>query len=199
MKNIFIKSILAILCVIIIGITVVCLLDHLRLMNLANQLSGFPIPNETVVLEQKSASGKMIGQGDGNDYLTALLVKSSLPKEELQKYYQNASFKTVLSKDTIKKLAKTYGEVVAKEENEYGIYSVEVYVNYVTEPELKVIKDFPFLDENTFDMPLNKYLKFKTLDGITDYSNYYYVVLYDSGYPEFLNMSVLYAILRSWF
>ena len=197
-KNIFAKIILAILCIIVIGIAIVFLLNHLRLMNLAHQLSSFPIPTETVVLEQQSVSGKMMGQGDGTDYLTALLVKSSLPKEELQKYYQNGSFKTVLSTDLIRKLLKAYGERIGKKENEYGIYPVEVYVNNVTESELKVIKDMPFPGGNTFDRPLNKYLKFKMLDGIEDYSNYYYIVVYDNGYPEFLDMSLLYAILPSW-
>jgi len=167
-------------------------------MNLARQLSSFPLPAETVVIEQQSVSGKIMGQGDGNDYLTVLLVKSSLAMEELQEHYQSTSFKTVLATDTIKKIAKTYGETMAKAENEYGIYPVEVYVNYVTEPELKVVKDIPFPSGSTFDMPLNKYLLFKKLNGIEDFYNYYYIMLYDNGYPEFLDISVLYAIVQSW-
>jgi hypothetical protein len=198
MKNIFVKIIFAILCIIVIGISVSCFLNHQRLMNLAHQLSTFPIPNETVVLEQQSVSGHMTGQGDGTDYLTVLLVKSSLTMEKLQEYYQGPSFKTILSASIIRKLRRAYGEAVGKEENEYGIYPVDIYVNHVDKTELTDIKGFD-LGDSAYDMPLNKDLTFKTLNGIEDYSNYYYIMLYDNGYPEYLDISLLNAVLQSWF
>lgn len=196
MKKIFKKFILVIFCMIFIKIAATSIFNHILLANLKYQLSNYPIPAQTIVMEEKSAYGSLMGQSDNMSYLTVLLVKSSLSKEDLQAHYQRTSFKTVLSARTITKLTQSYGETTGKEENEQGTYFVDIYINNVTGNELNMITD---RDDDGWDTPLNKELTFKSLNGMVDYSNYYYIMLYDGMYPEHLDVAVLNVMLDSIF
>ena len=127
------------------------------------------------------------------DFMTVLLVKSSLTEEDLRDYYKASAFKTLLSSEQIRKLVKIYGELVSKIENEDGTYAVEVFVNQVTESKLTTIKT------ESFTISLNKTFVFSKLDEITDYSNYYFIILSDAQYPEYLDISLIYSTLHNLF
>lgn len=51
------------------------------------ELCSIPLPKETEFIESLSKSGKLAGNGNGMQYFGAMLIKSDLPIEELEKYY----------------------------------------------------------------------------------------------------------------
>lgn len=66
--------------------------------NLANkvedELKSYPLPAETVLVDSVSAAGKLVGNGNGMQYMGSILVSSNLSEEELLKYY-SVEFKYV--------------------------------------------------------------------------------------------------------
>ncbi|MCK9477907.1 MAG: hypothetical protein M0R40_00175 [Firmicutes bacterium] len=193
------RTVLIALCIVIINVIITNRLNHSRLQGLARQLANFPVPDGVSVQELQSVSGSITGRGDGTDYLTALLVYApTLSREELLEHYNSNPFKPVLSTKIIDNLLSNYGEKVAKAKNDAGVYPVSVYVNDVTEGELKIIRDDP-QNNKTYGRRLNKTLRFKELRYVYDYTDYYFVILYDEGYPELLNFSILFSIWHSWF
>jgi len=66
--------------------------------NLANKvedkLKSYPLPDETVLVDSVSAAGKLVGNGNGMQYMGSILVSSNLSEEELLKYY-SVEFKYV--------------------------------------------------------------------------------------------------------
>ncbi len=48
-----------------------------------------PLPEKTNYIESKCLSGKLVGNGNGMQYFGAILIKSELSLDELQRYYSN--------------------------------------------------------------------------------------------------------------
>ncbi len=67
------------------------------------ELKGVPLPEKTVMVDSTYAAGKMIGNGNGMQFLGDVLIKSELSYEELKDYYNNYSDTelTVFEKDNI--------------------------------------------------------------------------------------------------
>lgn len=53
----------------------------------AERLAALPLPERTRYLEKASLAGKLTGNGNGMQYLGAILLESGLSLEELRAYY----------------------------------------------------------------------------------------------------------------
>lgn len=53
----------------------------------ANEFADLPLPNSTEFIEPIYKAGKLVGNGNGMQYLGAILIKSELSLEELKEYY----------------------------------------------------------------------------------------------------------------
>ncbi len=53
----------------------------------AQQILAISMPSDTVTVETFSKAGKLVGNGNGMQYLGGVLIRSSLSLEELQLYY----------------------------------------------------------------------------------------------------------------
>lgn len=53
----------------------------------AKALVELPLPEDTELVESVYKAGKLIGNGNGMQYFGAILIKSQLSFEELEKYY----------------------------------------------------------------------------------------------------------------
>ncbi len=52
-------------------------------------LTSCPLPAESVLVDSLSAAGKFVGNGNGMQYIGAILIISDLSKEDILKHYQN--------------------------------------------------------------------------------------------------------------
>lgn len=68
--------------------------------SLEQDLLNYPLPPQTELLDSASIAAKVAGNGNGMQYIGALLVKSDLSEDELQAYYDfcpsNAEYAEVL-------------------------------------------------------------------------------------------------------
>ena len=55
--------------------------------NVEKELRSLPLPESTELVDSISAAGKLSGNGNGMQYLGAILVESDLSIEELTEYY----------------------------------------------------------------------------------------------------------------
>lgn len=55
-----------------------------------DELTAYPLPRETELVGSVSAAGHLVGNGNGMQYMGAILVVSDLAEEELAAYYDEA-------------------------------------------------------------------------------------------------------------
>ena len=55
--------------------------------SLEQDLLNYPLPPQTEILDSASIAARVAGNGNGMQYIGALLVKSELTEDELQEYY----------------------------------------------------------------------------------------------------------------
>ena len=63
------------------------LTNDLTAKNIEKQLLEINLPDHTSIVESLSATGKLVGNGNGMQYFGAMLVKSELTLDELSAYY----------------------------------------------------------------------------------------------------------------
>lgn len=63
------------------------LINNLGARAAADGLCRIPLPENTRRLDAVSAAGKLVGNGNGMQYFSAILLESSLSREELDAYY----------------------------------------------------------------------------------------------------------------
>lgn len=86
------KVVLIILTVFFLGI--IGLIVSIPIVNniisdkVAADVKSTPLPEGTEYIEKFSKAGKVVGNGNGMQYLGGILIKSDLPLESIQKYYQ---------------------------------------------------------------------------------------------------------------
>lgn len=105
------KRILQSICIIIIIIIVAPILIYILNDRVANntkkELLNVKLPNNTEIVDSISIAGKLTGNGNGMQYLGAILVKTDLSEEELKKYYnqyKKDEFSFLVEKQNSKKL-----------------------------------------------------------------------------------------------
>ena len=86
MKKLKLVGILA--AVVLIGSVIsIPLINNHTAYKVEKALCEIPLPEETELIESLSQAGKLTGNGNGMQYLGALLVKSNLSLKDLKKYY----------------------------------------------------------------------------------------------------------------
>ena len=63
------------------------MVNDLHAKKVTDELSALPLPENTRIAEKKSVAAKLWGNGNGMQYMGALLIESTLPLEELEKFY----------------------------------------------------------------------------------------------------------------
>ncbi|OMD45353.1 hypothetical protein BSK56_19725 [Paenibacillus borealis] len=63
---------------------IIPLVNNVNLSKFEKQFSKHQLPPETTIVEKESILGKLNGNGNGLDFLAAILVDSSLSVDELQ-------------------------------------------------------------------------------------------------------------------
>lgn len=53
------------------------------------KLKSYPLPTDTDLVESISVAGKLTGNGNGMQYMGAILITSDLSRQEILEYYQN--------------------------------------------------------------------------------------------------------------
>ncbi len=80
----------------IVSVTIVavfCFVVSIPIVNdfiankMAKSIKAIKLPDNTQYIETFSKAGKLIGSGNGMQYLGGILVKSELPLQDLQTYY----------------------------------------------------------------------------------------------------------------
>ena len=54
------------------------------------ELKSYPLPEDTIFLDSVSLAGKLVGNGNGMQYMGSILVISDLTEEELYEYYSRS-------------------------------------------------------------------------------------------------------------
>lgn len=79
---------IGILFLIIVGFTIsIPIINDGIAHKTAQHIERIPLPPNTELVETFSAAGKLVGNGNGMQYLGGLLVKCELSLEDLQSYY----------------------------------------------------------------------------------------------------------------
>ena len=86
MKKLKLVGILAAV-VLIGGVISIPLINNHTAYKVEKELCETPLPEKTELIESISRAGKLTGNGNGMQYFGAMLIKSDLPIEELEKYY----------------------------------------------------------------------------------------------------------------
>ena len=89
--KIFIGIVLALLFVtpVVFGITITGINDSIA-EKTAKEISLYPLPENTNLCDTVCAARKLVGNGNGMQYMGAILVTSELTEEELRAYYSEA-------------------------------------------------------------------------------------------------------------
>jgi len=88
MKKLKVVGILAAV-VLIGGVISIPLINNHTAYKVEKALCEIPLPEETELIESLSCAGKLTGNGNGMQYLGAILIRSELSLEELDAYYSD--------------------------------------------------------------------------------------------------------------
>lgn len=81
----------AVIILLLIGFVIaVPLVNNSSAKKVEQQLLSAEVPEDTRVIESVSAAGKLVGNGNGMQYLGAILIKSELSFGELSDFYGKA-------------------------------------------------------------------------------------------------------------
>ncbi len=79
--------ILAVMIFVVVFYVSVPVVNDLHAKRVADKLSYLPLPEDTRIAEKTSAAGKLWGNGNGIQYMGAILIESGLTPEELEEFY----------------------------------------------------------------------------------------------------------------
>lgn len=83
-----IKNILISVLLLVILFFIMCpIVNDISAKKVMNDISSIPLPENTQIVEKFSQAGKLTGNGNGMQFIGAVLVKSNLSLEEMDKYY----------------------------------------------------------------------------------------------------------------
>lgn len=95
----------------------------------ADELSTLPLPENTRIAEKMSAAAKLWGNGNGMQYMGALLIESELPLDELEEFYSESTMQCRISRQDGKTITVTehgnYGfNTEIDSDNYYIVYAL---------------------------------------------------------------------------
>lgn len=67
---------------------VVPIVNNITAINVKNYLLALALPDNTVLIDSVSTAGKLVGNGNGMQYIGAILIKTELSKKELATFNQ---------------------------------------------------------------------------------------------------------------
>ena len=92
-KNPLLSSILIIIGIIVVYSVcyffIIPKLNNQTLERFSQRLTSVALPPNTQQIQQVDEVGQLSGSGDHCDYLSAIMLKTTLPKAELENYYNN--------------------------------------------------------------------------------------------------------------
>lgn len=71
----------------IAGMIVISLQNDAAARGVEDRLAALPLPPETVLVDSYSKAAKLVGNGNGMQYLGAILISSELPLADLTAFY----------------------------------------------------------------------------------------------------------------
>ncbi len=77
----------AIALLLVCGIFSIPLVNNYSAVKVSKELRELPLPEGTELIESVSKAGKLVGNGNGMQFLGAMLIKSTLSIKELDNYY----------------------------------------------------------------------------------------------------------------
>ena len=89
MKRILITIASAVLAAVLSFMIIIPQMNDDIAKNVAEDLRSVPLPENTTYIESISLAGKLVGNGNGMQYLGAILLQSGLGSDALQAYYSN--------------------------------------------------------------------------------------------------------------
>lgn len=135
-----------VLIALLISLYIVCpFINDAVAENVVKEMKAKPLPEKTVIVEEISEAGKLVGNGNGMQYFGALLLKSDVPLEELKAYYSQFSDKWwayVVEKQNdgeIKEVEhdRLFFKTNIDEENYYILYTWGDYDGFASEFDLR--------------------------------------------------------------
>lgn len=88
MKRLKVAAILAAV-VLIGGVVSIPIINNYSAYKVEKGLRETPLPERTELIDSLSCAGKLTGNGNGMQYLGAILIRSELSMEELNAYYSS--------------------------------------------------------------------------------------------------------------
>lgn len=113
------------------------IVNDLHAKQVADELSALPLPESTRIAEKKSVAAKLWGNGNGMQYMGALLIESGLTLEELEAFYsENGPEYCSVSRQTGKEITVTdlgkYGfNTEISSDNYYIVYALGKHDNFI--------------------------------------------------------------------
>lgn len=82
--------VLAVICALVILFLISCpIINNVSAKRIISDIESIPLPQKTQMAEQFSQAGKLTGNGNGMQYFGAILIKSELSPEELDKHFSS--------------------------------------------------------------------------------------------------------------
>lgn len=105
------------------------IVNDLYAKRVADELSSLPLPENTRIAEKTSAAAKLWGNGNGMQYMGALLIESGLPLDKLEKFYSESAMQCRISRQDDKTITVTehgnYGfNTEIDSDNYYIVYAL---------------------------------------------------------------------------
>lgn len=119
-----IAAVLLIVPVILVGVAAV--VNDSAAAALEKQLAEIPLPDGMTCAESFSAAGKIVGNGNGMQYLAVMLITGDVPLESLQNYYAQYNCEVIIQKTS--KIDSYHGDFGFDKFNPQSVnYRVEMW------------------------------------------------------------------------
>ena len=123
------KVILLVAIILIVSCAVsIPLINNLTAKKVEKQLLAVSLPEHTTMIESVSATGKLVGNGNGMQYFGAMLIKSELTLDELSAYYAQNTANVVVKEQQTQKIecvehqALSFDTTLTGEDHYYIVY-----------------------------------------------------------------------------
>lgn len=96
LKKVFIGVILTplVICSLFVALLFINpVVNNIRLGFFASQINEGHLPEKTVIVEKEASCGKLNGNGNGMDYLSATLIKSELSMDKLKQHFLSIPYR----------------------------------------------------------------------------------------------------------
>ena len=139
LKFIFI-AVLIFVIVLSISIPIV---NNISAAKVEKELLKIELPENTEITESLSEAGKFTGNGNGMQYLGAMLIKSELSLEELDRYYSKKNKYIEVEEQNSQKIEHIeHGEIsfknpVSADENYYIVYLYGEGIEFFAESDIR--------------------------------------------------------------